>query len=416
MKVNRRELITGAGSLLLATGLRSESQNLPEKVTLPCKELFPLTATRTFLNSARWHPMPEPSAAAVRTYLDYLTRRSMEGRSLLRTMEKTALANFAALINAEPLEVAYVQSTMSAENIVLAGLGLPRTPFNIVTDVLHYQGSIFMYRTLQQLGHDVRVVQEREGKVQMEDLAHAMNDNTRLVALSLVSFANGFQHDLPAVCKLAHSRGAYVYADIVQAVGATPIDVRASNVDFCGSSTYKWLMGDMGIGFMYIRKDLLGKSFHRTQYGKEQFVDYENHIFPFDDPLGASETWKPVPGAAGYVEVGSYCLSSIAALSQSLPLIAKLGVANIAAHARALTQRLQAELPKMGFVPLTPSDSTGHIVSYSMRNPDVVQKAVQARSIEITFDQHRMRVSPSIFNDDRDIDLLLEALHRVQVS
>jgi selenocysteine lyase/cysteine desulfurase len=340
----------------------------------------------------------------------------MEGRLLLRTMEKTALANFAALINAEPLEVAYVQSTMSAENIVLAGLGLPRAPFNIVTDALHYQGSIFMYRTLQQMGHDVRVIPERDGKVHMEELARAINDNTRLVAFSLVSFANGFQHDLAAVCKLAHSHGAYVYADIVQAVGAIPVDVKASNVDFCGSSTYKWLMGDMGTGFMYIRKDLLGESFQRTQYGKEQFVDYENHIFPFDDPLGAPETWKAVPGAAGYVEVGSYCLSGIAALSQSLPLIAKLGVSNIAAHARALTQRLQAELPKMGFVPLTPPECTGHIVSYSLRNPDVAQKALQARSIEVTFDQHRMRVSPSIFNDDRDIDLLLETLHGVHIS
>lgn len=416
MKINRRELIAGAGSLLLAKAVRSESESLPETVALPCRELFPITATRTFLNSARWHPMPELSAAAVHTYLDYVTRRSADGRSLLRTMEDATLANFAALINADPLEVAYVQSTMAAENMVLAGLGLPRTPFNIVTDMLHYQGSLYMYRSLQKMGHDVRVVPERDGSVHLEDLAAAVNDNTRLIAISLISFVNGFQHDLPAVCKLAHSHGAYVYADIVQAVGATPINVRASNVDFCGSSTYKWLMADQGIGFMYIRKDLLGTAFHRTQYGKEQMNQYESHMLPFDAPPGAAETWTPVPGAPGYVEVGSYSLSGIAALTQSLPLIAKLGVTNITTHARALTQRMQAELPKLGFLPLTPAESTGHIVSYALPNPGVAQRALMARGIEVTFDQHRMRVSPSVFNDDHDIDLLLETLRGVKIS
>jgi hypothetical protein len=56
---------------------------------------------------------------------------------------------------------------------------------------------------------------------------------------------NGFEHDLKAVCDLAHSRGAKVYADAGQAVGAVPVDVRASGVDFLACSSYKWLMGDI---------------------------------------------------------------------------------------------------------------------------------------------------------------------------
>ena len=59
---------------------------------------------------------------------------------------------------------------------------------------------------------------------------------------------NGFQHDLKAVCELAHAHGAYVYADIVQSAGAMPIDVRASGVDFCACSSFKWLMADFGLG------------------------------------------------------------------------------------------------------------------------------------------------------------------------
>jgi len=52
----------------------------------------------------------------------------------------------------------------------------------------------------------------------------------------------------------------------VQAVGAVPVDVRASGVDFLACSSYKWLMGDMGLGFLYVRGDRLDR-LERTQYG-----------------------------------------------------------------------------------------------------------------------------------------------------
>ena len=76
---------------------------------------------------------------------------------------------------------------------------------------------------------------------------------------------NGFQHDLKAVCDLAHAHGAYVYADIIQGVGASPLDVRATGLDFAASATYKWLMGDFGLGFLFVREDLLGTVVRRHE-------------------------------------------------------------------------------------------------------------------------------------------------------
>ncbi|MGA7258845.1 MAG: hypothetical protein WCF17_03035 [Terracidiphilus sp.] len=94
----------------------------------------------------------------------------------------------------------------------------------------------------------------------------------------------------------------------------------------------------------------------------------------------------------------------------------KLGVERIQAHARRLTSRLQAELPKLGFLPLSPPDGAAHIVAFAMKDPDHMCKALVARSIDVTFDQHRMRVSPSVFNDQKDIDHLLDALRGAAVA
>jgi selenocysteine lyase/cysteine desulfurase len=364
----------------------------------------------TYLDSAHWHPISAASASAVRSYLDFIVSRSPASDPVLSTMEDGVKAQFATLINATPLEIGYVQSTMMGENLVLQSIGASRPGGNIVTDELHYQGSIYLYRSLQRKGHDVRIVKARNGRIEMKDLEQAIDRNSRLIALSLVSFSNGFMHDLNHVCALAHAHGAYVYADIVQAAGAVPVDVRASGVDFCACSSYKWLMGEKGIGFLYVRKDLLGSVVQRTVYGKMQMTDFESHVFPYDLPLGAPATWKDVSGTQGFFEVGSYSLSGIACLTQSLQYIRQLGVDRIQTHARSLTARLQTELPRMGFIPLTPPESGGHIVAFSVPDPDRVQKVLHQHSVEVTFEQHRMRISTSVFNDQSDIDRLLAVL------
>ena len=79
------------------------------------------------------------------------------------------------------------------------------------------------------------------------------------MSVSLVSTINGFEHDLKKICDLAHAHGAYVYADIVHAAGAVPMDLRATGVDFAATSSYKWLMGDFGLGFLYVRKEVQEK-------------------------------------------------------------------------------------------------------------------------------------------------------------
>ncbi len=278
--MNRRELVGGAAAFLLGHGAAVSASPAALSDALPAsREEFPIIRSRTYLDSAHWHPMSTASAAAVKTYLDYCVSRSPAANAMLGTMEADVRMQFAGLINASPSEIAYVQSTMMGENLLLKSIIASHPDANIVTDELHYQGSIYLYRSLQRNGRDVRIVKERDGRVEMNALQHAIDHNTCFIALSLVSFANGCMHDLESVCTLAHAHGAYVYADIVQAVGAVPLDVRASAVDFAACSSYKWLMGDTGVGFLYVRQDLLGTVVQRTVYGKLQMTAFESHNF-----------------------------------------------------------------------------------------------------------------------------------------
>ena len=169
------------------------------------------------------------------------------------------ISQFADLIGAKPNEIAYVSSTSEGENLVVRALGLDhRFEGNVVTDGLHFEGAIMHLLELRSRGLDVRVVEPtKDFRVSLADLAGAMDRNTKLVEVSSAAMYNGFQHDLKAVCDLAHDRGALVYADIVHTAGAEPFDVKASGVDFAACSSFKWLMGDFGLGFLYVKESVL---------------------------------------------------------------------------------------------------------------------------------------------------------------
>lgn len=422
MDMNRRELLGGLGSSLVTTKLfrgttdapavRPFDRNPRSAAVLPVKGDFPITRTRTYLNSGRWHPMSIHSMRAIQGYLELKAQgQKIPNSPIGDEMEHEVKGRFASLINASLSEISFVPSTMVGENLVVAGLGIPGTKGNVVTDALHFDGSLYMYRSLEKQGLELRVVlPTSQWSIDIKDLERKIDRNTKLVAVSLVSYVNGFRHDLKALCELAHSYGAYVYADIVQAAGAVPLDVHASGVDFCSCASFKWLMGDFGLGFFYVREDLLDRVIKRTQYGYRQTGNYQEHMLPYEPRGNWLASWDDVPGAAGHFEVGTISYTTVACLTHSLKFIQDVGVENIQSHSQSLIQRLQKEIPKRGFQPLTPPGTQSPLVAFAVEHPSEVASRVFKANIDVTISDNRIRISPSVFNDQEDINKLLNAL------
>ena len=233
-----------------------------------------------------------------------------------------------------------------------------------------------------------------------KDMDRAIDKNTRLVSLALVSNVNGYMHDFKAVSDLAHARGAYVFADIIQAVGAVPVDVRAMGIDFAATGTYKWLMGERGFGFLYVREDLQGKVLPTTRYGHRQVANFNR----------AALTWEPLPGAAMYETGNIPVLLAACVYRRASTTSATLGVDKIRAHARPLTDRLQNELPPLGYASLTPRGTETPIVAFELKDPGATAKALQAGKVAATIiaNENRLRLSVSVFNTHDDIDRVVE--------
>ncbi len=354
------------------------------------------------MNSAAQHPLGLPMLRALHRHLDYQVHGPGDDRAYFSRDDQAALkAEFGELINAKADEIAFVQSTSDGENIVVSGLDLARRGGNVVIDDLHFTTSFYMYRELEAHGLELRIVKNKDGAVPLEAMDQAIDAETRLVSIALVSNINGHLHDAAAVAALAHAKGAYLYADIIQAAGAIPVDVKATGIDFAAASTYKWLMAERGFGLLYVRRDLQDEVVPTTRWGHRQVHNFDR----------LAMTWDKRPGAARY-ETGNISEPLAATSLAGLRYIKSLGVENIASHANVLIQRLQVELPELGYRSLTPSGTRTPIAAFGLPDPDDARRRLKEANIVVSgvAAERRVRVSVSVFNTHDDIDRLVKAL------
>jgi selenocysteine lyase/cysteine desulfurase len=429
MYVTRREVLASLGTLAASSVLKRLDRHvtgnpatdqfldslLPE---FPRKADFSIADGYTYINGAFSHPMPRLAADAYHQAVDRRATLAPPGPPFVflnpppdtTPMPVNPRAAFASLINAKPEEISYVPNTSTGENLVVEALGITRFDGNVVTDALHFEGALVHLLELKKQGLDLRMVMPRDGRIDMQDLERVVDRKTKLIEVSLVSMYNGYQHDLKAVCDLAHAHGAYVYADIIQGVGAVPFDVRATGVDFAATATYKWLMGDFGLGFLYVREGLLGSVIQRPHWSYESASDTDIHLSPYDPQYPTPVTWTPGTDASRYFELGTMANGVAAALRVSLPYIQRLGVENIQAWRQPLLKKLQTEMPRLGFTSQTPTESTSPIITFAHKGAEPINKKLQAAQVSVRVAPYYMRIAPSIYNDLHDVERLLDAL------
>ena len=400
--VSRRTMLAGSAALPAALSLASRASADTGAATA----LFS-SMDGVYLDSGTMHPVPLAAQAAVAAYH---RTRAEGGHWASHDAEVRVKAAFATLVGASPEELAFVQSTTAGEQLVIDALGIPESGGRIVTDTLHFFGSFWLYEQLAQRGMEVVWLKPLDGRIDPAQYEAAITEDTRLVSLSLVSTYNGFEHDLAAITEIAHARGARVYADIIHAAGTVPIDLHASGVDFAASASYKWLMGDFGLGFLYVRADRMDE-LRRSRFGYYQVARFQPHVYPFDPPGKTVADIGPRDDAEGLFAMGTRSHAVIAQLDASLPLLLETGVDAIVARRLPLLERLHEALPARGYDVVTPRDCRSPLLTCALEGAyERLNERLADAKVSITLSRNRFRVCPSFFNTADDIERLLNVL------
>jgi selenocysteine lyase/cysteine desulfurase len=404
MKTNRRQFLgsTAASALAAATPKTSDFDAVRKE--------FPRATQQVYLDAAANMPLPKYAAEGMRRYMDFHMYGPGEGRGeYANEAVRQCKTLFAKLINAKPSEIGFVVCTKAGEAAVVNGLRIQESGGNLVTNDLHYAGSIHDYIGRKKAGMDVRIVKHRDWRIDLRDMEKAVDKKTKLISITLVSNVNGWVEDAKALTALAHTNGAYVYADIIQAAGSVPVDVKALGLDFAACSNYKWLQGARGSGFLYVKEDLQGSIVRDLSYPGYVHFNYAPWVTSRSN--SAEEFPYVAPRNAGRYEAGNVSYVAYAGQYEVLKRMLALGVENIYAYTKPMCDRLKKELPAMGYKLITPMDAQSSLVVVQAKNLKGTMEKLRKADVQVTqAGENRVRISPALYNNNEDIDRLLSAM------
>ena len=367
---------------------------------------FPITRRYNFQDHAAVSPLSGPAAEALSAYALELSESAYLKGTYYRAAEHVRQAA-GRLINAHADEITFVKNT--TEGISYVANGIPWvTGDNVILNTMEFPSNVYPWMNLEQRGVNVKWVAEEDGRVPFDRLARAIDQRTRVVAVSAVQWGNGFRIDLTRLGELCENKGVLLCVDAIQALGVHPIDVRAMNIDFLAADGHKWLLGPDGAGLFYCRRELVGH-LHPTEPGymcmKGDFDTPERKIDLRDD--------------ARRFDSGAYNLAGICALGASLNLLLDVGIEEIQWQVKQLTDLLVEGLRRKGWTihsPRTPSEWSG-IVSFSSDRHDLAalkKHLLDEFKIVVSRRLGRLRASPHFYNSKDEIEQLVEALPSAQ--
>ena len=308
----------------------------------------------------------------------------------------------ARMIGALPEEIALVGNTTAGINLVAEGFPW-QSGDNVVIRADEFPSNQYPWLHLADRGVETRRIPTDGGKLDLDRLAAACDDRTRMVSISWVAYSSGWRHDLDRLAELVHRHGALLFLDAIQGLGVFPLDVRRTPVDFLAADGHKWLLGPEGAGIFFTRRehlDLLrpvgvGWNSVRNQH------DFSHIELVFKDT------------AARY-EGGSQNVAGLSALGASLELLHQFGMEAISQRVLEITELACRRLAEMGAVILSdrsPAHRSG-IVSFELpgRDPHALRRQCVQRKVLLSCRAGRLRISPHAYNNAEDVERLIEAV------
>ena len=409
--MKRREfLASGVAGSLAASSLKAAPGMTVMTAENNIRDAFPAMKDQVYLNAAGLMPMGRFTEAGMARYADYLRAGPLvNGNDYLQKMWSGLRGRFAGLVGADADEIGLVHCTKAGEQIAIDAVDDIRKGGNIVTNDLHFSGSLHNLVGLRKAGRDVRIVKARDWQVPVEAMAKAIDDNTALVTITLVSNINGHLADAKAVAEIAHRHGALIYIDIIQAAGAVPLNLHDLDVDMAACSSYKWLYGVFGAGFVYVRKDLQGKRLRDRLYPGRVRYNYA----PWTDQVeaGAEEIQiRPADDAsryeAGHVNYMGYCM-----VYESLKFLEEVGVERALAHSVKLNRRLLEKINPKKYTCISPDLDKSPMITFLIKSPEGLREKLSEAKISVSLSGNRIRVSPALFSTASDMDAIAAVMN-----
>ncbi len=369
---------------------------------------FPILQRKTYLNSCS---------------LGALSNRSMQGLAQFMEMWNDwgahawyeiwmgeiakARQKFAAIIGAQPQEVAIAPSVSAALSSIATALDYSKRN-NVVMADMDFPTLAYQWLVKERLGVECRFVESPDRIYTPPELFDSKIDSkTALVATSRVFFTSGYIQDVRAVADIAHKHGAYVLIDDYQGTGQIPIDVVKLDIDFLVTGTLKWLMGGPGLAFVYIREELIPhlQPIIAGWFGHREQFKFKTREFEFRND-------------AARVEMGTPAVAAIYAANGGLDIVREISVERICERTRFLTNDLIARAREHEWTVRSPQEPErrSSIVMLAFDHPEGLVEALIGKGIITDSRPGLLRISPYFYNTLEENAIVVDAIAEILES
>jgi selenocysteine lyase/cysteine desulfurase len=362
---------------------------------------FPVLERKTYLNSGSYCALADSVREAINAYMD--DRLAVGANWDVWVMKNEAVrAAMAEVLRASVDEIAVTASASAGLNALASAFDFTQRRNKVVVSDFEFPTNAQIWHAQERRGaRVVHVPPGGDGYIPLENFEKLIDDETQLVAVTQVCFRNGVRLDIEGIVKLARAKGARVLLDCYQAVGGLTVDVKALDVDFAVGGMLKYLLGTAGIGFLYVRDDLI----RELVPGNSGWFAQER-ITAMDITAN-----RPSPTARRF-EAGTPAVVNCYAAEAGLKIILEVGTDAIEARVRRLTGYCLAGLDAMGWAAVTPADDArrGPMVAIPSRDTAELFTRLTQEDIVTSFRDSNIRATVHFYNTEGDIDRFLEVM------
>ena len=283
----------------------------------------------------------------------------------------------------------------------------PTKDQNVVSTRIVFPSTVYPWqRVANSTGCEVRLANENNNFVNVDDIIDLIDQNTKVVCVSHVEFSNGQAFDLDLLSQAAHEHDALFVVDATQSAGVIPIDVKKTPIDVLVAGAYKWLCGPFGAAFMYITSELLDKL-------EPGLVGFRSHENMWDLNASRVEYSKD----AKKFEFSTMAFGCAIGLARSIDYLNTIGVKNIFDYNMQLCDILIEGLQSRNAVinsPLDKKNGSSIITAYfDGVDTETIIKSLKAAQIFVSNRAGSIRFSPHLYNNDIDIETTLTELDNI---
>jgi cysteine desulfurase / selenocysteine lyase len=271
----------------------------------------------------------------------------------------------AALIGAQPDEIAFTKNASEGINIVAGGLRLGRGDEIVVAPAAEHPNNVFpwLWQAQENGAEVVSVVPEPQESLE-EAIIRRIGARTKLVTVTGVDFGTGRRTDLVAIGTACRAHGAFLLVDAAQSSGVLAQDMASLPVDGWATAVQKGMLGLYGLGLLYVRNVWVERirPLSLARFSVEVGLGHE--------AAGPDAGWRLRDGAGRY-EAGNYNYIALAALQASLTTLLRIGPEAVERRSADVAERLRIALERLDIPVLpVPTGHRSHILAIAERQEE----------------------------------------------